>query len=163
MQEMAEVRLVSAEINPYEGSAIEAVGHAGTPAGWFAGSSLHPDTLSESVTDHCEREWLPDVRTGNRNVEVLLAVQFLAEMRIVEALILAAGQFEDGAAQSRGQSPGHGPSAIAVMHPIDTVGTIAPLEPLHLPFTQLQQSSPGLTFNRPATAFSMTFTRWSSF
>src|SRR5450755_1163980 len=80
--------------------------------------------------------------------QMLFAVQFLAEMRIVEALILAAGEIEDGAAQSRRQSPGHGSSAIAVMHPIDAVGTIAPLEPLHLPFTQLQQPS-GFAYAQP--------------
>src|SRR5271165_4340505 len=73
--------------------------------------------------------------------EVLLAMKFLAEMRIVEALILAACQLEDRLAQGCGQSPGHGPSAVAVMHPSHGVGTVAPLEPLHLPFTQLQQSS----------------------
>src|ERR1022692_2311308 len=73
--------------------------------------------------------------------QMLFAVQFLAEMRIVEALILAARQLQDGAAQGRRQSPGHGPSPIAVMHPSHGVGAKAPLEPLHLPFTQLQQSS----------------------
>jgi hypothetical protein len=60
---------------------------------------------------------------------------------VVEALILAPRQFQDLAAQGRGQSPRHGPSAIAMMHPIDIVSTIAPLEPLHLPLTPLQQSS----------------------
>jgi hypothetical protein len=73
--------------------------------------------------------------------QMLFAVKFLTEMRIVEASILAAGQFEDGAPQGHGQSSRHGPSAVAVMHPIDAVETIAPLEPLHLPFTQLQQKS----------------------
>jgi hypothetical protein len=34
----------------------------------------------------------------------------------------------------------HGPSAIAVMHSSHGVGTVAPLEPLHLALTQLQQS-----------------------
>jgi hypothetical protein len=53
---------------------------------------------------------------------------------------VAAGQFQDGVPQSRGQSPRHGPPAVAVMHPIDAVGTIALLEPLRLPLTQLQQT-----------------------
>ncbi len=80
--------------------------------------------------------------------EVLLAVQFFAEMRIVEALILAARQLEDGSAQGSGESPGHGPSAIAVMHPSHGVGAVAPLEPLHLPFTQLQQTR-GFAYAQP--------------
>src|SRR5437868_11687602 len=80
--------------------------------------------------------------------EVLFAVQFLAEMRIVEAAILAARQCEDRPAQSCGQSPGHGPSPIAVMHPGHGVGTVAPLEALHLPFTQLQQTS-GFAYTQP--------------
>jgi hypothetical protein len=48
---------------------------------------------------------------------------------------------EANLAARSGQTQRHGPSAVAVMHPIDAVGTIAPLEPLHLPFTQLQQTS----------------------
>ena len=80
--------------------------------------------------------------------EVLLGVQFFAEMRIVEALILAARQLEDGSAQGSGESPGHGPSAIAVMHPSHGVGAVAPLEPLHLPFTQLQQTR-GFAYAQP--------------
>ena len=75
------------------------------------------------------------------DLEIFLTAEFFAEMRIIEALILATGQCEDGAPQGRRQSPGHGPSAVAVMHPSDPVGTIAALEPLHLPFTQLQQTS----------------------
>src|SRR5579863_8864832 len=72
------------------------------------------------------------------DLEFLLRVQFFAEMRIIEALILAPCQVKDGPAQARGQGPGHGPPAIAVMHPSHGIGTIAPLEPLHLPLTQLQ-------------------------
>jgi hypothetical protein len=74
------------------------------------------------------------------DLEFFLRVQFFTEMRIVKALILAARQCQDRPAQGRGQSPGHGPSAIAVLYPSDAVGTVAPLEPLHLPLTQLQQS-----------------------
>src|SRR6266478_4344756 len=84
------------------------------------------------------------------NRQMLFAVQFLAEMRIVEAQILAASQLEDGAPQDSRQSPGHGPSAIAVMHPSDALGTIAPLEPLHLPLTQLQQTS-GFAYAQPSS------------
>src|SRR6202049_1067216 len=47
--------------------------------------------------------------------QVLRGLQFFPKMRIVEALILAARQFQDRPAQDGGQSPGHGPSAIAVM------------------------------------------------
>src|SRR5271170_8505634 len=65
------------------------------------------------------------------DAELLLGVQFFKEMRIVEAPILAARQLQDGLSQGSGQSPGHGSSAIAVAYPIDAVGTIAPLEPLH--------------------------------
>ena len=82
------------------------------------------------------------------DLEILLGVQFFTEMRIVEAGILAARQFEDGAPLQRGQSPGHRPSAVAVLHPTDAVGTIAPLEPLHLSLTQLQQTS-SLAYAQP--------------
>ena len=82
------------------------------------------------------------------DLEILLRVQFFAEMRIVEAGILGACQCENGAPQASGQSPGHGPSAIAMMHPSDRVGAIAALEPLHLPFTQLQQTS-GFAYAQP--------------
>ena len=80
--------------------------------------------------------------------QMLFAVQLLAEMRIVEANILAACQFENRPALGSGKSPGHGPSAIAVMHPGHGVGTIAPLEPLHLAFTQLQQAR-GFAYAQP--------------
>jgi hypothetical protein len=69
-------------------------------------------------------------------------------MRIVEAPILAACQFQDRAPRGGGQSPGHGPSAIAVMHPSHGIGAVAPLEPLHLAFTQLQQTC-GLAYAQP--------------
>ena len=54
--------------------------------------------------------------------QMLFAVQFLAEMRIVEANILAADQFENRATLGSRESPGHRPSAIAVMHPGHGVG-----------------------------------------
>jgi len=78
--------------------------------------------------------------------QIFLSAQFLREMRIVEANILAACQFENRPALSSGESPGHGPSTIAVMHPGHGIGTVAPLEPLHLAFTQLQQTSSFFTF-----------------
>ena len=80
--------------------------------------------------------------------QMLFAVEFLAEMRIVEAGILAARQTQDGLAQSNRQSPRHGPSAIAMVHPSNGVGAIAPLEPLYLPFTQLQQTG-GFAYAQP--------------
>jgi hypothetical protein len=82
------------------------------------------------------------------DLEFLFRVQFFAEMRIIEALILAARQLEDGPAQASGQSPGHGPSAIAMVHPSHRFGAVTPLEPLHLPFTQLQQTR-GFAYAQP--------------
>ena len=96
--------------------------------------------------------------------QMLFAVKFLTEMRIVEASILAAGQFEDGAPQRHGQSPRHGPSAVAVMHPIDAVGTIARrLSRCTCRSLNCSRRAASLTLSRPPTAFSITFTRWNSF
>src|ERR1700688_4895195 len=69
--------------------------------------------------------------------QMLFAVKFLTEMTIVEPNVLAARQFENHPALGGGKSPGHGASPIAVMHPGHGVRAITPLEPLHLPFTQL--------------------------
>ena len=79
---------------------------------------------------------------------MLFAVKFLTEMTIVEPNVLAARQFENHPALGGGKSPGHGPSPIAVMHPGHGVRAITPLEPLHLPFTQLQQSR-GFAYPQP--------------
>ena len=48
--------------------------------------------------------------------EVLLGVEFLAEMGIVEAPILAAGQAQDQLLLEKGDDPRHGASAIAMLH-----------------------------------------------
>jgi hypothetical protein len=80
--------------------------------------------------------------------KVFLGVELLAEMGIVEALILAAGQGQDQKLLGKRKSPGHGASAIAVLHPVHGIGLIAPLEPLHLPFTQLQQTG-GFAYAQP--------------
>src|SRR5258708_1621374 len=61
-------------------------------------------------------------------------------MRIVEALVLAPGQGQDQLLLRKRNRPGHGTSAIAVLHPADGIGPIAAFEPLYLPFTQLQHS-----------------------
>jgi hypothetical protein len=47
--------------------------------------------------------------------EVLVAVEIFAEMRIVEALILAAGQAQDQLLLGKRKGPGHGATAIAVL------------------------------------------------
>jgi hypothetical protein len=72
--------------------------------------------------------------------EVLLAVQFLREMRIIETGILAAGQGQNQLLLGRGKGPRHRASTIAVLHPGDGIGSITPLQPLYLALTQLQQT-----------------------
>ena len=74
--------------------------------------------------------------------------KFFRQMRIVEALVLAASQGQDQLLLGKGNRPGHGASAIAVLHPADGIGPIAALEPLHLPLTQLQQTG-GFAYAQP--------------
>lgn len=50
-----------------------------------------------------------------------------------------------------------------VVHPSHGVGAVQPVEPLHLPFTRCGRPAASLTLSRPATAFSITFTRCNSF
>ena len=72
--------------------------------------------------------------------EILFGGKFFCQMRIVEALILAASQVQDQLLLGNRQGPRHGASAIAVLHPADRIGPIAALEALDLTFTQLQQA-----------------------
>src|ERR1019366_2068077 len=69
-------------------------------------------------------------------------------MKIVEALILAAGQGQDQLLLGNRQGPRHGASAIAMLHPAHGIGPIAALEALHLAFTQLQQTG-GFAYAQP--------------
>src|SRR5450755_822396 len=69
-------------------------------------------------------------------------------MRIVEALVLAAGQAQDQLLLGKRNGPGHGTPAIAVLHPGDGIGPIATFEPLHLTFTPLQQAG-GFAYAQP--------------
>ena len=73
--------------------------------------------------------------------EVLLDTKFFREMRIVEALVLAAGQAQDQLLLGNRNGPRHGASAIAVLYPPDGIGPITALEALYLAFTQLQQAA----------------------
>ena len=69
-------------------------------------------------------------------------------MGIVEPLILAPSQGQDQLLLGNSNGPGHAASAIAVLHPVDGIGPIAALQPLHLPFTQLQQAG-GFAYAQP--------------
>jgi hypothetical protein len=80
--------------------------------------------------------------------EALFRTKFFRQMRIVEALILASGQDQDQMLLGKRQGPRHGASAIAVLHPSDGIGPITALEPLHLTFTQLQQTG-GFAYAQP--------------
>ena len=80
--------------------------------------------------------------------EVFFVAKFFRQMRIVEALILAASQVQDQLLLGKGNGPRHGASAIAVLHPAHGIGPIAALEPLHLPLTQLQQTG-GFAYAQP--------------
>jgi hypothetical protein len=74
--------------------------------------------------------------------------EFFRQMRIVEALILAARQGQDQLLLGKGNRPRHGASAIAMLYPADRIGLIAALEPLHLPLTELQQAG-GFAYAQP--------------
>jgi hypothetical protein len=80
--------------------------------------------------------------------EVLFGLEFFAEMGIVETPVLAAGQAQDQLLLGKGKGPGHGASAIAVLDPAHRIGPIAAFEPLHLAFTQLQQTG-GFAYAQP--------------
>ena len=73
------------------------------------------------------------------DLEILLSMKLFAKMGIVEALILAASQVQNQLLLGKRQSPRHLPPAIAVLYPGNRIGLIAAFEPLHLPFTELQQ------------------------
>jgi hypothetical protein len=81
--------------------------------------------------------------------EVLLEAKFFRQMRIMEALVVAAGQAQDQLLLGNRNSPRHGASAIAVLDPADGIGLIAALEALHLAFTQLQQTG-GFAYAQPS-------------
>src|SRR6202035_160149 len=44
--------------------------------------------------------------------------------------------------------PGHGSSEIAMMHPVNGIGLVAALEPLHLTLAQMQQAG-GFAYAQP--------------
>jgi hypothetical protein len=69
--------------------------------------------------------------------ELLLDAEFLRQMGIVEAPVLAPGEIQDQLLLGNRNGPRHGASAIAVLDPANGIGLIAALEPLYLPFTQL--------------------------
>src|SRR5258706_1188961 len=69
-------------------------------------------------------------------------------MRIVEARILAARQGYDQLLVRNGNGPGHGASAIAMLHPTQRIGLIAAFEPLHLALAQMQQAG-GFAYAQP--------------
>jgi hypothetical protein len=79
---------------------------------------------------------------------VLLGTKFSRQVRIVEALILAAGQAQDQLLLRKGNGPRHGTSAIAMLYPADGIGLITAFKTLHLTFTQLQQPG-GLAYAQP--------------
>ena len=72
--------------------------------------------------------------------EAFVLDELLPEMRIVEAGIFAARQFEHPLTELRGHGPGFGLTAVAVPHPSDGIGLEAAFEPLHLAFAALFQS-----------------------
>ena len=80
--------------------------------------------------------------------EVLLGLKFFGEMGIIETLILAAGQAYDQLLLGKRNGPGHGASAIAVLHPGDVIRLITPFEPLYLALAQLQQTG-GFAYAQP--------------
>jgi hypothetical protein len=80
--------------------------------------------------------------------EIFLVAKFFRQMRIIEALILAASQGQDQLLLGKRNRPGHGASAIAVRYPAYGIRPIAAFEPLHLPCTELQQTG-GFAYAQP--------------
>jgi hypothetical protein len=74
--------------------------------------------------------------------EILRGTKFFRQVRIVEALILAAGQAQDQLLLGKGNGPRHGTSAIAMLYPADGIGLITAFKTLYLAFTQLQPVTP---------------------
>src|ERR1022692_3668363 len=69
-------------------------------------------------------------------------------MRIVEALILAPSQGQDQLLLGNRNRPRHAASAIAMLHPAQGIGLIAPFQPLHLTLAQMQQAG-GFAYAQP--------------
>src|SRR6202045_1564113 len=80
--------------------------------------------------------------------QISLGAKFLREMRIVEALILAARQAQDQLLLGKRNGPRPALSTIAMLHPIQGIGLITALQPLHLALTQLQQPG-GFAYAQP--------------
>src|ERR1700688_3587529 len=80
--------------------------------------------------------------------QIFLGAKFLREMRIVEAMISAAGQAQDQLLLRKRNSPRPALSAIAMLHPIQRIGLITALQALYLAFTQLQQPG-GFAYAQP--------------
>src|ERR1700730_9617875 len=95
--------------------------------------------------------------------EVLLEAKFFRQMRIVETLILAAGQAQDQLPLGKRNGPRHGASAIAVLDPAHGIGPLTVFETLDLALTHLQQPGGWRMLSLLPTAFSITFIRWNSF
>jgi|ERR1700683_822228 hypothetical protein len=79
---------------------------------------------------------------------MFLGAQFLGQMGIVKTAILAARQTHDQFFLGSGNRPRRGASAIAMMHPGGGIRPVAPLEALHLPLAQMQQTG-GFAYAQP--------------
>ncbi len=80
--------------------------------------------------------------------EMVLGAQFLGQMGIVEAPILALRQAYDQLFLGSGDGPRHGASAIAMMNPADGIRPVAALKPLYLALAQMQQAG-GFAYAQP--------------
>jgi hypothetical protein len=143
-----ESELGAAAFEPVMAAGVGKRHHAQTGTGRPAGAILAGSTLLRRGQFGGAQDAAHRLATDR---EAFSAAKFFRQMRIVEALVLAASQLQDQLLLGKRNRPGHGTSAISVLHPADRIGPIAALEALYLAFTQLQQ------------AFSITFTRWNSF
>jgi hypothetical protein len=80
--------------------------------------------------------------------EILLGTKFFRQVRIVEALIFAAGQAQDQLLLGNGNGPGHGTSAIAMLYSADGIELITAFKTMYLAFTRLQQPG-GFAYAQP--------------
>ena len=80
--------------------------------------------------------------------EVLFAVKFFRQMRIVEALILAPSQGQDQLLLGNRNGPRHAASAIAMPHPVRGIWLVAAFQSMHLSLAQMQQAG-GFAYAQP--------------
>src|ERR1019366_5992871 len=125
----------TAALEPVVTTGIGLQHHASAGAAWAAGAIFAGTTLLRGG------QLGPPQNTAQgfaAEAESFILHQLVVKMRVVEAGILGAGQFQHPLAQGRIERPGFGPAPIAMLYPGGGIGLITPLQALYLPFATLQ-------------------------